>query len=311
LKINIGKIIVKILVTGASGMLGSEIVHRLNEQQEQLGISELIKQRHQQTAGFVALNLAVAQEREQLADYEWDVVIHTAANRDPDSCAIAPAEAQEINVMATTFLAEEAKRRGAYMLYISTDYVFPGTNPPYNEDSPTKPINHYGKTKLLGEQAVLASSSENCSLRVPFLYGIRAGVEQAPMLAGSIKALLNSEKQYLDDGGVRYPTYTGDVAEAVILLLKYQAKGIFHCSSEDKTTKYRIATTIGDVLSLPHTHLYPQSKTVPSVAIRPHDSHLSTVRLKNLGWQQLLPLSERLLSLKDELIESLVSGDER
>lgn len=275
-------------------MLGSEIVYMLEQHKDQFRITELLKQRQQLTPGFIALNLADEQAITQLADYEWDVIIHTAANRDPDACATDNVAAQRINVDATAWLATEAQRRGAYMLYISTDYVFPGTKPPYSEDSPTEPINHYGRTKLLGEQAVLTASGGNCSLRVPFLYGIQAGIEQAPMLAGSIKALLNPAEQLIDDVGVRYPTYTGDVARAVILLLEKRASGIYHCSGEDKTTKYRIAKAIGDVLNLSHTHLQPQSHPAPSIATRPHDSHLLTSRLKALGWAQPLPLLERL-----------------
>jgi dTDP-4-dehydrorhamnose reductase len=301
----------KILITGASGMLGSEIVYMLEQHKDQLGIEKLLKQRQQVTEGFISLNLADEQEIKQLADYEWDVVIHTAANRDPDSCVTNSEAAQRINVDATAWLANEAQRRGAYMLYISTDYVFPGTNPPYNESSPTDPINHYGKTKLLGEQAVLAASSQNCSLRVPFLYGIRAGIKQAPMLAGSIKSLRNPAEQQIDNVGVRYPTYTGDVARAVILLLDKRTAGIYHCSGEDKTTKYRIATTIGELLGLSHAHLSPQHEAVQSTAARPHDSHLSTTRLTQLGWAKPLPLLERLQMLKDELIlssEFLIPG---
>lgn len=292
----------KILITGASGMLGSEIVHQLNAQKKLLNISALIKQRHRLTAGFMALDLMIPQECEKLAHCDWDVVIHVAANRNPDTCETAPEKADELNIKATEFLAAEAQRRGAYMLYISTDYVFSGTNPPYNESSPTGPINYYGKTKLRGEEAVLAASAGNCSLRIPFIYGIQAGIEQAPMLAGSIKALLNHAQQYIDDIGIRYPTYTGDVADAVILLLEHQAAGIYHCSGEDKNTKYSIATAIADVLELSHAHLYPLPETAPTVAARPADSHLLTQRLQALGWQRPLPFTQRLQLLKSELI---------
>jgi len=287
----------KILITGASGMLGSEITNLLEQQKDQLGITTILKQRQQVAKGFISLNLADKQAIKQLADYEWEVIIHTAANRDPDSCATDSEAAQQINVNATAWLAGEARRRNAYMLYISTDYVFPGTNPPYSENDPTEPINNYGITKLLGEQAVLAASAQNCSLRVPFLYGIQAGIEQAPMLAGSIKALQNPAQQQIDDIGIRYPTYTGDVARAVVLLLDKNASGIYHCSGEDKTTKYRIAKAIGKILGLPHNHLQPQINPSPSIAPRPHDSHLSTSRLKELGWEQPLPLLKRLEEL--------------
>jgi len=226
---------ITVLVTGASGMLGSEIVSLLEYNADRLGIEKILKHRRKSISGFISLDLAKQEDLTRISEYGWDVLIHTAANRDPDSCASNSENAVKINHKATAYLADEAAKRGAYMIYISTDYVFSGKNPPYSEDSPTDPINVYGETKLAGEKAVLATSDKYVSLRVPFLYGIKAGIEQAPMLAGSIKALKDTSKEYfLDNLGVRYPTFTGDVADAVMLLLEKLLGGIFHCSGRDK-----------------------------------------------------------------------------
>ena len=291
-------IIQRALVTGASGMLGSEIVSLLARKKDSLGISDILKHRHRPAEGFLSLDLKKRSDLKRLAEFDWDVVIHTAANRDPDSCADNPEEAEALNHQATAFLAETAAKRGAYMIYISTDYVFSGNNPPYTEESPTDPINIYGKTKLAGERALLAASPGHCALRVPFLYGIKAGIERAPMLYGSIKALKDASKDYfLDDVGVRYPTFTGDVADAVILLLEKRASGIYHCSGEDKMTKYSIAKLIGDILNLPSDHIKPLDKPAPTKAARPLDSHILTDKLKQLGWNTPPPFSERIENL--------------
>jgi len=289
---------ITVLVTGASGMLGSEIISLLEENQARLGIGKILKHRRKSLPGFISLDLAKQEDLKRIGDYEWDVVIHTAANRDPDSCARNLEDAEKINRDATAYLAEEAARRGGYMIYISTDYVFSGNRPPYSEDSPTDPINLYGETKLAGEKAVLAASDKHVSLRVPFLYGIKAGIEQAPMLAGSIKALKDTSKEYfLDNIGVRYPTFTGDVADAVTLLLEKRLSGIFQCSGEDKMTKYTIAKTIGECLNLSSGHIKPLVKPAETLAPRPHDSHLLTAKLKSHGWKRPLPFCRRIEKL--------------
>jgi dTDP-4-dehydrorhamnose reductase len=286
---------IRILVTGASGMLGSEIVSLLENNRDRLEIAEILKHRHREAPGFISLDLKHDEDLKRIADYEWDIVIHTAANRDPDSCAVNSEDAVKINRDATAYLAEEAARRGARMIYISTDYVFSGNNPPYSEDSPTDPINIYGETKLAGEKAVLAASDKHASLRVPFLYGLKAGIEQAPMLAGSIKALKDTSKEYfLDDIGVRYPTFTGDVADAVLLLLEKRLSGIFHCSGEDKMTKYSIALAIGECLGLSSDHIKALNQSAVTVAARPLDSHILTEKLKKQGWNTPVDFKNRI-----------------
>ena len=288
----------RVLITGASGMLGSEIVSLFEANKDKLNIEKILKHRQQKQPGFISLDLKKKKDLEQISNYDWNVIIHTAANRNPDLCAENPDNAVKINYEATAYLAKEAARRKAYMIYISTDYVFDGKNPPYNEDSKTNPINLYGETKLSGEKALLSASEKNCSLRVPFLYGIKAGIEQAPMLSGSIKAIKdNSKKYFLDNVGVRYPTFTGDVADAVMLLLKKCASGIFHCSGEDKMTKYTIALAIAKYLNLPSDHIIPLMKPATTKAERPHNTHLITEKLKAEGWNTPLPLNERIKQL--------------
>ena len=286
------------LITGASGMLGSEIVSLLEDNRARLGIAKILKHRQESVSSFISLDLMDDKELQRITEIDWDIVIHTAANRDPDSCADRPEDAEKLNHRATAYLAEEAAKRGAYMIYISTDYVFSGNNPPYNEESVTDPINIYGKTKLAGEQAVIAASDKHCSLRVPFLYGMKAGIEQAPMLNGSIKALKDSSKEYfLDDVGVRYPTFTGDVADAVMLLLEKRASGIFHCSGEDKMTKYTIACVIGDILNLSSEHIKALNTPAKTTASRPFNSHITCEKLLNLGGAHPIGFKKRVEKL--------------
>jgi dTDP-4-dehydrorhamnose reductase len=133
--------------------------------------------------------------------------------------------AEKINVAATRRLAEAASAKGAWMLYISTDYVFDGKNPPYSEGDIPCPVNCYGRTKLEGENATISTCRESAVLRIPFLYGWRAGLEKSALLTSTLKALDSKSEVEMDDTVVRYPTYTADVAKAAAFLASRRAKG--------------------------------------------------------------------------------------
>ena len=295
----------KIMLTGASGLLGAEIAGRLKTRAKELSIDNIILHRQSVSTGFLSADMKTQEGLDLIADQDWDVIIHTAAEKDPDSCEKDKYNADILNVAATKFLAEKAAERGAYFIYISTDYVFPGTNPPYDEDAEPAPINYYGSTKLRGEVKVLDASPSFCSLRVPILYGTAAGVEHSALLAGSVRMLLDSKEKMVDDTIVRYPTYTGDVADAVVLLLKKRGSGIYHCSGKDKSTKYQVCVDIAHVLGLSHAHIFPQENPPSSGARRPYDCHLNMKRLNELGFDPVMPLHDRLMSFRKELSKYL------
>ena len=143
----------KILITGASGLLGSDIVHSAARRRPQ--ISNIIRVCSKPSAGFLSADLTTEQGIRKISESDWDTLIHTAAWRNPDQCDKDKSGAHRLNAWATEQLASEAANRGAKMLYISTDYVFPGTNPPYGENDSPSPVNYYGETKLQGEKTVL------------------------------------------------------------------------------------------------------------------------------------------------------------
>lgn len=291
----------KILISGAAGLLGAEISTTLEKHREKLGISQIIRHRASPSPQFVSADLRSREGLQCLAKLDWDYLIHCAAEKDPDFCETHKAEADSLNVKATAFLAETARQKNAGMLYISTDYVFPGNMPPYAEDDDTLPVNHYGATKLEGERLVLQASPRFISLRVPILYGTAAGVERSAVLAGSIKALLDHKEKFIDNAIIRYPTWTGDVAGAVAFLIGKDKGGIFHCTGNCRNSKYQICVDIAETLGLSHSHVYPLESPPQSAATRPYDSHLSMSGLSRLGFPEPLPFRERLKSLKQQL----------
>ena len=293
----------KILITGASGLLGSDIVHSAGQKRPQ--IFKIIKVCSKSSPGFLSADLATEEGIRKISESDWDTLIHTAAWRSPDQCDKDKSGAHRLNAWATDQLASEAAKRSAKMLYISTDYVFPGTNPPYNENDSPSPVNYYGETKLEGEKAVLKFCTNSCILRIPLLYGIKGGLAKSDLLAGALKTFDSVKSSPIEDSIVRYPTYTGDVAEAVFFLLEKNASGIFHFSGQDKTSRYKITATIAKVFEKSMKNIIRQEEAPKTEAVRPHDPHLNIEKILSLGFPVPMGFEERLRLLKPEIEQVL------
>ncbi|KAI0100746.1 hypothetical protein GGR51DRAFT_343540 [Nemania sp. FL0031] len=290
------------LVTGATGLLGRQVVKAFERADWSVKGTG-----HSRADGVAVLkvDLAKPDEVEAVLDkIKPNVVIHCAANRFPDKCDKDPEGTRALNVTATESLASLCATRDILLVYISTDYVFPGKpgDAPYEVGATPQPTNLYGQTKLDGERAILSVfEKENkpglgVVLRVPVLYG------DAEMPAESaINVLMDTVWKaqepgttiQMDHWALRYPTNTEDVGRVCHdVAAKYLATEdrtslprILQFSSEDKLTKYEICQTFAEIMGLPITAIKPNTEgNDPNAAVqRPYDCHLSTAALKQIG----------------------------
>jgi len=232
-----------------------------------------------------------------------------AANRFPDKCDADPEAARALNVEATKSLAKTASSRGIFLIYISTDYVFPGKpgEAPYENHASTQPPNLYGQTKLDGEKVTLEENKEKhlgVVLRVPVLYGAATNPGESAVNVLSDKVWKAQEKDAkidMDDWAQRYPTNTEDVGRICKdIAVKYteaseseraQMPKVLQFSSEDRYTKYGICKMMAEILGLPLDGMVAVKEgSAPGTGVqRPYDTHLSTKALKDLGvdvWTQ-------------------------
>lgn len=141
-----------------------------------------------------------------------NIVIHCAAERAPDLCSEHPDHVRAINIDAVAQLAQLTAAMDSFFIYISTDYVFSGApgEAPYEVDSPAKPANFYGETKLAAEKAVLEKNPKRgIILRVPIMYG-EAGKNWEGAVNSLLDVVYNRNKEAkvdVDNWAVRYPTY--------------------------------------------------------------------------------------------------------
>ena len=226
-----------------------------------------------------------------------------AADRQPDSCTANPTAAHTLNVTASSHLALASSHHRATLIYISTDYVFPGTKgqAPYLPTDAASPPNIYGQTKLDGETAVLKYEG-SVVLRVPVLYGPTHPKENNKESA--INLLMDSlwrsqkEKVKMDDWAIRYPTNILDVARVCVDIANLYGHHpssasspsslprVLQFSSEDRMTKYDITQKFAEIMGLPMDGVVVDEeggKPGKDGTVRPYDCHLDTGELKGLG----------------------------
>lgn len=282
-----------VAVIGASGLLGREIVRALDtDTLEARADWRIVPTAHRRTNGRVsALDIRDAQAVTSFIDrVRPDAIVIAAAERRPDVCEHDPASARALNVDAVRTIASAARQYGAWVLSISTDYVFDGSAPPYRIDDPAAPLNAYGRSKLEGERALAESTDFGCVLRLPLLFGPIVDWSESAVTS-LVPAIVASKAPGaapapMDAWATRYPTYTPDVAHVIRGMLERHAdgqaiRGVAQWSGDEPMTKFDIASRIARVLGI-EARLAAQGASLDATP-RPRDCHLDSSRLEALG----------------------------
>jgi dTDP-4-dehydrorhamnose reductase len=265
----------KVLVTGASGLLGSRMMRAFPSDWQVTGTCH-----SRPVAGLVQCSVNGGRSAADLireGGFDW--VAHCAAIRSPDVCDKDPQRAMAVNAEGARQVAAAAAEAGAGIAYASTDYVFPGSTPPYAERDTPAPLNTYGESKLAGEHHVL-SVPHGLVVRMPALYSL--DLEAPNNLLGATKAQLEKGKQVAaDDFYVRYYTLAEEVAAAFAFLMADGQRGLVHVSAHEAGTKLRFLKEAARAMGLP-SGLVVAADAGPKAAQRPTDSHLDTARYESL-----------------------------
>ena len=269
----------KVMITGATGLLGRALLTELSPHFDVVGTGF-----SRAEGNIIKLDLHDQQAvANSLIEHKPQVVIHAAAERNPDICSNKPEQAIALNVAASKFLAEQCEAIGAKLILISTDYVFDGQDAPYLENAAPNPLNLYGQSKQQAEQAVLAVAKTHSVIRVPVLYGdvTHLGESAVTTLAQQLSATAPSRH---DNWAIRYPTHVADIAMSIRDLIQQQDKlgGIFHISGTQKMTKYQMACLMADALGYDSNLLEPLGQPNDGTP-RPYNCALENKRLKAMG----------------------------
>lgn len=286
-----------VLLTGASGLLGAAVSGRLAR--DGVRVTGLCNQHA--GAGLIPVDLMRAESARDLECLEWNAAVNCAAFRSPDYCETHRGEARVLNASMPEWLARLAAARKAPFIHISTDYVFPGSRPPYTEASPVDPINFYGQTKVEAESAVRAAHGGALVMRIPALYGPSKPPVFSSLLQEGVDSAMGRDPLILDDVTVRYPTHVDDVAEVIARAIPMGLSGLLQVSAGEAATRYAWTCRIAEWLGRDTARLRPGPAATGRPAKRPVDCHLATDRLVSLGLPVPRPFSAIMPNLLREI----------
>ncbi|EAW38123.1 dTDP-4-dehydrorhamnose reductase [Lyngbya sp. PCC 8106] len=223
-----------ILLIGKDGQLGQEL------QQVLAPLGEI------KSVGRDSLDLANPEAiAKMVAEVKPDLIVNAAAYTAVDKAETEQNLAQAINSTAPGILAKQAQEIGATLIHVSTDYVFDGSQShPYLETDPTQPLGVYGQSKLAGEQAILSTQANAAIVRTAWVYGVGG---KGNFVKTMLRLGAEREELRVVCDQVGSPTWTGDLAEAIVQLsqqINPEIAGIYHYTNSGVTSWYDFAIAI-------------------------------------------------------------------
>lgn len=292
----------KILLTGATGQVGWELQRAL------ICLGEVIPVGRNSPIPDLRMDLANPDSICQIIrEVKPDLIVNAAAYTAVDKAEAEPELAQAVNGTAPGILAEEVKRLGSALIHYSTDYVFDGRDTtPFAEQDQPNPINVYGKTKLVGEQAIQAVDVPHLILRTSWVYGLRG----KNFLLTMLKLSQEREELKIVNDQFGAPTWCRMIAAATAQILAqanpnpvdflFQKGGLYHLTAQGQTSWYGFTKSIFELrpadrtlqrlIPIPSAE-YQTAAARPTFSILDNRKVLEQFNLKLPNWQTTLELA--------------------
>ena len=301
-----GGINLKIVITGAKGQLGNELLTILSKGKSEIGeISSLYQDC--EVTGLDIGELDICNTKAVNSFFENthpDIVINCAAMTNVDACESNIEGAMKVNAIGPRNLAIACERSNSKLVHISTDYVFPGSNStPYREWDTCNPNSIYGKSKFLGECYVRQQLKHHFIVRTAWLYGYLGN--------NFVKTMLNIGKEKNEvkvvDDPLGNPTNANDLAHHILNLALTEEYGTYHCTGNGEASWYEFACQIMKLAKLDCKVIPCSTEDYPRPAKRPSFSSLDNLALRCCIKDEMRPWHQALKSyIKKVLEENLI-----
>lgn len=235
----------KILITGSNGLLGQKLLKLLSDNSDyKIIATSRGENRVTQTSGFEYKSLDICNENEVLNivdEVKPDYIINTAAMTNVDQCEDDKEACWQLNVNSVEYLIKACEKTGAFLLHLSTDFIFDGTEGPYTEEGIPNPVSYYGESKLAAEKLLFDSNIKWSIARTILVYGITEGMSRSNIILWVKNSLEEGKNLTIVNDQCRSPTLAEDLAMGCFLIVKKDATGVFNISGKDVLTPYDMA----------------------------------------------------------------------
>ena len=275
----------KILIIGGSGLVGSTLIsyavgdydlhatvnkNEINSDKVSVTRLDLLEERHKIV--------------ELISNLQPDVIVNTAAQASVDLCETDHKIADLLHVEVLKDITMASKKTGSKLIHLSTDFVVEGTlDRKYTENDIPKPVNYYGKTKLIGENIVIEASENNVVLRPAVIYGWHKKSRFTNWIIESLQA-----GKMVDPHNDQYntPTLVDDLCKAILKVIKLDVSGLYNSTGKTCLSRYEFAQALADGFSLDKKLIKPvTSQEKKQLAPRPFRTCLDSSKLeKKIGF---------------------------
>ncbi len=254
----------RILITGANGLLGQKLITLLQPQPNVQLIATA--QRPLVTplvnGEFRLLDISDQKQVDQvIRNTKPEVIINTAAMTNVDRCETEREACWQANVTAVQYLVEACGNHKIHLIHVSTDFIFDGKEGPLDESAVPDPVNYYGESKLAAEELIRKSSISWCILRTVLVYGVSTDMSRSNIVLWVKKSLEEGKTLNVVNDQWRTPTLAEDLAMGCWLAAQKKAEGIYHVSGKDFLSPFDIALKTAHFFKLDASLIKPTDST--------------------------------------------------
>ena len=245
----------KILITGSNGLLGQKLVHQLIPHGDQFEIIATSKgeNRISYKEGYEYYSLDITDFDSLntfLDEYKPSVIINSAALTNVDACEDQREMCWKLNVDAVEQLKNYAEKENAFLLHLSTDFIFDGKDGPYDESAKSNPLSYYGKSKLASEELLKNSEARFAIARTVLVYGLAEKMSRSNIVLWAINAVRSGKPLKIVNDQFRTPTLAEDLADGCVKICLLEKEGLYHLSGKDYMNVFELVDRVADYFKL-------------------------------------------------------------
>ena len=290
----------KLLITGASGLLGSKLVElALDAGHNVTSLHNVHTARGNETVRVDLRN--VEEVSRVLANHAPDAVIHTASIADVDFCERNPSLAMDVNGKATGIIASACRELNSFLVYVSSDYVFDGKTGRYSEEDAPNPLNAYGQSKLLGERMVSNLARDYCTVRTSVVFG--CGHEHRSNLGTWLLDRLDTGQNVkVVNDQYASPTLSTHLAKMLLEVTERRITETIHLAGVTRINRYEFAVKLAREFEFNTGLIVPVTlESANWFARRPGDSSLNVEKATQILNVKPMTVDDELRDFKKEL----------
>jgi dTDP-4-dehydrorhamnose reductase len=295
----------RVLICGSNGLLGQRLALLLCSQTQY----EVLNTSHHRSFVFdrrlfdyTQLDIRSKGDTKSLiSSFQPEVILNAAASTDLEWCEANREEAWKVNVVGVENLVEAAKKVGATLVHVSSDYVFDGKGGPYSEQDRPAPLSYYGKTKLAGENAIRISGIPHAIVRTIALFGHGIDVRDNYAL-WVLKNLRERKLIHCASDMISNPTYVGDLSFAITKIFELGRTGLYHVCGPERLSRFEFAQKIAAAFALEGSFIKAATASeLDDSAHRPLSSGFITLKAETQLSFKPLALDQALAVMKREI----------